>query len=102
LDLPYFIATKIEAFHGRDESDFRISHDIEDIIILLDGVLSFEKIFTAPDSVKRYLKDQFGDFLKEDLFLESVSTHIDQGGSPARTKRIITFLKDFCEVRNAG
>jgi len=34
---PYFLATKIEAFTGRGGGDYQASHDLEDIITLLDG-----------------------------------------------------------------
>jgi hypothetical protein len=97
LSLTFYIATKIEAFHGRKESDFRISHDIEDVIITLDGILNFDEFFNAPDTVRAYLIGQFSAFMKDLTFIESVSSHIDQGQSPARTKRIVDFLKDFCK-----
>jgi hypothetical protein len=32
-----FIATKLEAFHGRGGDDFVASHDLEDIIAVVDG-----------------------------------------------------------------
>ena len=34
---PYFLATKLEAFHGRGGHDYRASHDLEDIITVIDG-----------------------------------------------------------------
>ena len=34
---PYFIATKIEAFRGRGRGDFLASHDLEDLIFVIDG-----------------------------------------------------------------
>lgn len=34
---PYFLATKVEAFLGRGNNDFMGSHDLEDIITVLDG-----------------------------------------------------------------
>jgi len=34
---PYFVATKLEAFAGRGDDDYLASHDIEDIISILDG-----------------------------------------------------------------
>jgi hypothetical protein len=74
----------------------RTNDNIEDIIILLDGLISFDDIVSAPDSVKNYLKQQFSLFLLKDVFVESVSTHIEQGRSPARTQRIITFFERFC------
>lgn len=97
LSLPYFIATKLEAFHGRKEKDFRLSHDIEDIIIILDGILNLDKLYNAPEKVKIYLAEQFREFLGNNTFTESVSSHIEQGKSPARTKRIMDFLNNFAE-----
>ncbi|HEY4087636.1 MAG TPA: hypothetical protein VGM43_16965 [Bryobacteraceae bacterium] len=34
---PYFLATKLEAFHGRGYPDFLGSHDVEDLIYVIDG-----------------------------------------------------------------
>ena len=31
------VTSKIEAFHGRGNGDFMASHDMEDIISLIDG-----------------------------------------------------------------
>jgi len=34
---PYFIATKLEAFKGRGKGDFSGSHDLEDLVAVVDG-----------------------------------------------------------------
>jgi len=34
----YFVATKLEAFHGRGADDMAMSHDLEDIVTLVDGL----------------------------------------------------------------
>lgn len=34
---PVFLATKLEAFHGRGGGDFLASHDLEDIAVVIDG-----------------------------------------------------------------
>jgi len=34
---PYFLATKLEAFRGRGRGDFLASHDLEDLIFVIDG-----------------------------------------------------------------
>src|SRR5205085_5613086 len=34
---PLFIATKLDAFHGRGGGDIVASHDLEDIIAVVDG-----------------------------------------------------------------
>ena len=37
LDAPHFLATKFEAFNDRGERDVYASHDLEDIITVVDG-----------------------------------------------------------------
>ena len=34
---PYFCATKLEAFAGRGKGDYQSSHDLEDLIAVIDG-----------------------------------------------------------------
>ena len=34
---PYFLGTKLEAFFGRGKADYMASHDLEDLITVLDG-----------------------------------------------------------------
>lgn len=59
---PYFLATKIDAFHNRGSDDFIASHDMEDIITLLDGRAEvIEEITTAPDDVREFLSRKFGE-----------------------------------------
>lgn len=37
ISAPYFCATKLEAFKGRGAGDYLASHDLEDIITVIDG-----------------------------------------------------------------
>jgi len=34
---PYFMACKLAAFRSRGEGDYLVSHDMEDIVAVLDG-----------------------------------------------------------------
>jgi len=34
---PFFLATKLEAFYGRGNGDYMVSHDLEDMIAVLDA-----------------------------------------------------------------
>lgn len=48
---PFFLATKIEAFKERGRGDFMASHDLEDIIALVDGRRELlEEVTSAPKS----------------------------------------------------
>jgi hypothetical protein len=74
---PYFLATKIEAFYGRGKKDFLASHDMEDIITIIDGREEIIKEITAiPSELRAYLSAQFQDFLANELFIESLSGHL--------------------------
>jgi len=96
FSLPIFIATKIEAYHGRGEKDYRFSHDIEDVITVLDGQINFDRFSQAPAAVATFLKSQFNAFLMDPLFIESVATHIEFGyQSPGRVERLIGFMTNY-------
>jgi hypothetical protein len=34
---PLFVATKLEAFHGRGDGHYLFSHDLEDLVSIFDG-----------------------------------------------------------------
>ncbi len=53
----YLLASKIEAFRGRGSNDFYGSHDLEDIMLLLDGCIALEdEVSRAAVDVKAYIK----------------------------------------------
>jgi len=45
----YFLATKLEAFRGRDRNDYRGSHDLEDVVAIVDALPGF----LLPDSASQ-------------------------------------------------
>lgn len=74
---PYFLATKIEAFYGRGNGDCMASHDMEDIIALLDGRPEIiDEIRSSPSELRGYLAETFQAFLKDEKFLESLPGHL--------------------------
>ena len=74
---PYFLATKIDAFHSRGADDFIASHDMEDIITLLDGRPEIvEEVRTAPDDVKEFIARKFSEFRSNRSFLDALPGHL--------------------------
>jgi len=74
---PYFLATKIDAFHNRGNEDFIASHDMEDIITLLDGRPEIvDEVRIAPEDVKIFLSRKFGEFLNNRSFLDALPGHL--------------------------
>lgn len=59
MPLPYFLASKFEAYNSRGATDPRTSHDFEDIVYLFDNRIDMaEQLLLAPDNVKPFLMEQ--------------------------------------------
>ena len=74
---PYFLGTKLEAFFGRGKADYMASHDLEDLITVLDGRVEIvEEIKQSEEGVKRYLAEQFKRLIENDEFLDALPGHL--------------------------
>ena len=52
----YFVATKLEAFRGRGGDDYAASHDLEDLLTIVDGRPTLtDEMLNAPTDVQRYI-----------------------------------------------
>ena len=77
VSAPYFLATKIEAFDGRGEGDYLGSHDIEDIVAVLDGRREIvDEVGNAEDKLRQYLAKRFKGFLSTRSFMDSLPGHL--------------------------
>jgi hypothetical protein len=92
LTLPYFIATKLEAFNNRGGGDFIGSHDLEDIIAVLDmsETTLFEDLLPKlSDKVSHFLKSELSSFSKAGNFLNALPGHIsDRVNSEDRAQAV--------------
>ncbi len=94
---PLFLATKLEAFRGRGHGDYQASHDIEDLIAVLDGRPGLEKeITSAPLDVRRYVAGAFRRLLDEAAFLDALPGHLP--GDPASQARVRTIIARMEEM----
>ena len=91
---PYFLATKLEAFDGRGGGDYRASHDLEDLVAILDGRPELvEEVAAAPRALRNYLGQRFKQLMDEPRFLEALPGHLpgdaaSQGRVPLLLKRV--------------
>lgn len=84
LQPPYFLATKLEAFKGRGQSNGRTSHDFEDIIYVLENRLEiWQEIERASSDIKEYLLAEFSYLLDNPNILEWIDCHVERGAPPA-------------------
>lgn len=68
-----FIATKLEAFHGRGGGDIVASHDLEDIIAVVDGRPEIvSEVAAASTDVRRYIASELRALLDNRDFAEAL------------------------------
>ena len=97
---PYFLATKIDAFKGRGGGDYMASHDMEDIITILDGRPEIvSEIRSSSDDLKDFLSRTFRILLASDEFLDSIPGHLSPDrASQTRLPLLIKRLGEIAEM----
>lgn len=70
---PVFLATKLEAFRGLGQGYFLFSHDLEDLMAVVDGRASLlDECRLSPPELRNDLAAQFLELLKTSAFLEAL------------------------------
>jgi len=97
---PYFVATKIIAFHNRGNGDFGASHDIEDIITVLNGRRELEdEVQASTEGLQEFLKNEIEAFLLDPSFIEAISWHLlPDEISQAKLPNIFQKLKTIAQL----
>lgn len=95
-----FLATKLEAFHERGNEDFGVSHDMEDVLTVVDGRPELmDELATVPDYVKEYLREEFDTLLSRQDFVSSITWHLaGDAANQARAGEIIRRLRAIAEL----
>ncbi len=88
ISAPAFVATKLEAFHDRGKGDFSLSHDMEDIIAVVDGRPElFDEISTTHGDVRQYITDCFSKLVIDPAFFDAIGMNLlPDDGSQARAR----------------
>ncbi len=90
ISAPYFLATKIEAFKDRGKQDFLLSHDIEDIISLIDGRPEIiDDISTSHNNLKQYLSLEFSEFIDNSQFIDALPGHLNYTQEYEDRKKVV-------------
>jgi hypothetical protein len=97
VQAPLFLAMKAEAFASRGGGDFVASHDIEDVIAVVDGRLSLAlEVETSPTAVRRFLAERFGAWVEDPRFLDAVPRHLPgDAASQERAELVIARIKSM-------
>lgn len=81
---PYFIASKLEAFHSRGQNDGRMSQDFEDIVFVLENRQSiWVEMNAAEKKLRDYLRTEFKLLRANRYIREWIDAHSDSSSPPA-------------------
>ncbi len=97
---PVFIATKIEAFRDRGNNDYMASHDLEDVISVIDGRDELmAEVSTSDKALKQYLGEQFRGLLETRAFQEALPGYLSgDSASQARLSQIMEKLRLLAKI----
>jgi len=104
ISAPYFCATKLEAFEGRGADDYLASHDLEDIITVIDGRAEIiEEISRAPEDVRNYISGKIWGLLHNRQFLDALPGYLlPDEASQGRLRILTERLTQIAEMNRSG
>lgn len=74
---PVFLATKFEAFGDRGGGDYLFSHDLGDLISVVDGREELiDECRAVEATLKGFLRDRFAQLLAAPAFIEALPGHL--------------------------
>lgn len=101
ITAPYFLACKFAAFDSRGNGDFLMSHDMEDIVAVLDGRFEvINEIGLAPDELRRHLAERFHALFNNVRFREALPGHMP--GDEASQARLPIILDRIRQIASLG
>lgn len=98
---PYFLATKLAAFEGRGNGDYVMSHDMEDIVAVLDGRPEIiDEVKRTEEALQAHLADRFTKLLRNPDFLAALPGHLPgDAASQARVPLVEERITAIAECR---
>jgi hypothetical protein len=96
----YFCATKLEAFTGRGKGDYQSSHDLEDLIAVVDGRAELvNEIHAGPENVRAYIATEIRKLLATKAFLDALPGYLlPDTASQTRISILLDRLKKIAAI----
>jgi len=100
VSAPIFIATKLEAYRDRGRRDFQASHDIEDIVSVIDGCADIaEQISCAPEAVRDFVAGELGGWMGRPDWTDLIAGHLSGISLSAGREGIVCQrIRAICEL----
>lgn len=98
---PYFLVTKLAAFDGRGKGDYVMSHDMEDIVAVLDGRPEIvDEVKRADEALRKHLMTRFAALLSDTDFMAALPGHLPgDAASQARAPLVMERITKTVESR---
>ncbi len=94
LPLPYFLATKFEAFFSRGSSDPYASKDLEDLVYLFNHTSNIVvQILEAPEDVRSFLLNAIQQLLNDAAAMRAIPGHLFYENAEEQYREIKQKLK---------
>lgn len=93
----FFAATKLEAFRNRGHGDYLASHDLEDLILVLDAIPTLlPEIAEGESEVSRALRAGLAELVRHDAFCDAVTFSFESAeAGQAKATRLLTHLQSL-------
>ena len=97
IDAPTFVATKLQAFADRGAGDFMASHDLEDIVAVVDGRDELiAELRASEQALREFIATRIGQMLARPAFLEALPGHLPpDSASQARLPEVERKLRSM-------
>ena len=87
IQAPVFLGTKLEAFDGRGKGDFLFSHDLGDLLAVVDGRDTLvEECRQSAAELRAYLGERIANLMANPAFVEALQGHL--AGDAANQARL--------------
>ncbi len=94
-----FIATKLEAFKDRGKRDYYGSHDLEDIVTLIDGRATIvENVSGTARDVRAFIASSFAEMIRNADFQDALPGHLP-GMSRQRVSIVTERFKEIAALK---
>jgi hypothetical protein len=99
ITAPFFLATKLEAFKGRGGRDYFASHDLEDVLSVVDGRPELlQEVRAARDDLQAYLALELSALLRDSSFIDALPGHLlPDTASQSRIPMLLRRIEDLTQ-----
>jgi predicted nucleotidyltransferase len=95
-----FVATKLEAFEDRGKADYWESHDLEDVLSVMDGRPSIvDELAAAEPELRRYVAAVFARLIADERFLDALPGLIIEGSPSVREPLLLQRLEAISRLK---